>query len=97
MQILIVVRIYAKVSDIVLNNKNEEFNQPKLNKEDLNLTSREYQILKLMSQGMNNTQISREFNLSVNTVKAHVCNILQKLNVDDRVQAVIIAIKQKLV
>ena len=87
----------AKVSDIVLNNKNEEFNQPKLNKEDLNLTSREYQILKLMSQGMNNTQISREFNLSVNTVKAHVCNILQKLNVDDRVQAVIIAIKQKLV
>ncbi len=87
----------AKVSDIVLNNKNDEFSQPQLTKEDLNLTSREYQILKLMAQGLNNTQISKEFNLSINTVKAHVCSILQKLNVDDRVQAVIIAIKQKLV
>ena len=50
-----------------------------------------------MAQGMNNTQISQKFNLSVNTVKSHVGSILQKLSVDDRVQAVIIAIKQKLV
>lgn len=87
----------AKVSNIVLNSRNEQFNEPVLTKEDLNLTSREYQILKLMAQGMNNNQISQKFNLSVNTVKSHVGSILQKLNVDDRVQAVIIAIKQKIV
>lgn len=87
----------AKVSDIVLNSKKEEFNQPKLTKEDMNLTSREYQILKMMAEGMNNIQISKNLNVSVNTVKSHVGSVLQKLNVDDRVQAVIIAIKQKLV
>ena len=87
----------AKVSDFVLNKTNGEYSETQLTKESVNLTSREYQILKLMAQGKNNNQISKEFNLSVNTVKAHVCSILQKLNVDDRVQAVIIAIKQKLV
>lgn len=87
----------AKVSDIILSSTNESFNQPTLTPKDLNLTSREYQILKLMSEGLNNTQISQKFNLSVNTVKSHVGSILQKMNVDDRVQAVIIAIKQKIV
>lgn len=86
----------SKVSDIVLN-ATLTSNEPQTDVSDLDLTSRELQILKLMAKGLNNTQISQEFNLSVNTVKSHVGNILQKLNVDDRVQAVIVAIKQKIV
>ena len=87
----------AKVSGFVLNNGNNTSNSPQLNKDDLHLTARECEILKAMTEGMTNIQISNKFNVSVNTVKVHVASILQKLNVDDRVQAVIIAIKQKIV
>lgn len=61
------------------------------------LTEREGEVLKLLVQGKSNTQIAQELIVSVHTAKAHVCSILQKLCVDDRVQAAVKAIKEGLV
>ncbi len=86
-----------RVADIVLKAiaKTEE-NTPAQN-EELNLTEREKQVLSLIAQGLNNTEIAKKLDVSINTTKAHVCNILQKLSVQDRTQAAIKAIKDKLI
>ena len=61
------------------------------------LTEREYEVLKLLVDGKSNTEIAEELIVSVHTAKAHVCNILQKLCVDDRVQAAVKAIKENII
>lgn len=66
-------------------------------KTDYNLTTREAQILKLITEGYSNTDIASELVVSVNTTKAHVASILQKLEVEDRLQAALKAIKNKIV
>ena len=66
-------------------------------KGDYNLTSREAQILKLITEGHSNNEIAKELFVSINTTKAHVANILQKLEVDDRLQAALKALKHKIV
>ena len=62
-----------------------------------NLTQREYEVLKLVVDGMTNQEIANELTISEHTAKAHVCNIIQKLVVDDRTQAAVKAIKEGLV
>ena len=62
-----------------------------------NLTAREYEVLKLVVDGKSNLQIANELNISEHTSKAHVCNIIQKLVVDDRTQAAVKAIKEGIV
>lgn len=66
-------------------------------KNDYNLTSREAQILKLITQGYSNNEIAKELFVSINTTKAHVASILQKLEVEDRLQAALKALKYKIV
>lgn len=61
------------------------------------LTEREMEVLRLLVEGMSNTEIANELIVSVHTAKAHVCNILQKLYVNDRVQAAVKAIREGLV
>ncbi len=61
------------------------------------LTERELEVLKLLVAGKSNTEIASELIVSVHTAKAHVCSILQKLCVDDRVQAAVKAIKENIV
>ena len=61
------------------------------------LTSRETQILKLITEGYSNIEIAKELFVSINTTKAHVASILQKLEVDDRLQAALKALKERLV
>lgn len=61
------------------------------------LTAREMEILLLMAQGKSNQEIADELFISLKTVKTHVSNILSKLQVQDRTQAVIYAFKQSLV
>ncbi|HZG87380.1 response regulator transcription factor [Paenibacillus sp.] len=61
--------------------------------EDNPLTRREAEVLRLMSEGKSNRSIGDYLFISEKTVKNHVSSILQKMNVDDRTQAVIIAIK----
>jgi NarL family two-component system response regulator LiaR len=61
------------------------------------LTSREKEILKLMVEGLNNSEIAERVVVSLSTVKYHVSNILSKLGVDNRVAAITQAIQKKLV
>ena len=65
-------------------------------KEDFNLTSREKEVLDLLVQGFSNTEIADRLTVSPCTAKAHVCNILEKLSVTDRVQAAVKATKYDL-
>lgn len=67
------------------------------NYKEYDLTAREAQILKLMTEGYSNMEIAQNLVISVNTTKAHVANILQKLEVDDRLQAALKALKYKIV
>lgn len=62
-----------------------------------NLTKREYEVLKLVVDGKSNNEIAQELTISEHTAKAHVCNIIQKLVVDDRTQAAVKALKEGLV
>lgn len=61
------------------------------------LTEREREVLRLIVEGMSNSQISRALGISLHTSKAHVCSILQKLSVQDRMQAAVKAVQQCLV
>ena len=59
--------------------------------DDLGITSREIQILKLLAQGFNNVEISKTLGITETTVKTHMAKIFVKLSVRDRVQALIAA------
>ena len=61
------------------------------------LTEREYEVLKHLVTGKSNTEIAKELIVSVHTAKAHVCSILQKMCVNDRVQAAVKAVKEGMV
>ncbi|GIH18937.1 response regulator transcription factor [Rugosimonospora africana] len=58
---------------------------------EANLTDREAEVLRLVAQGRSNSEIADELFLGVETVKTHVRNVLAKVGVRDRVQAVIAA------
>ena len=62
-----------------------------------NLTQREYEVLKLVVDGKSNYEIAQILTISEHTAKAHVCNIIQKLVVDDRTQAAVKALREGLV
>ncbi len=61
------------------------------------LTERENEVLKHLVEGKSNTEIAKELIVSVHTAKAHVCSILQKMCVNDRVQAAVKAVKEGMV
>jgi NarL family two-component system response regulator LiaR len=61
------------------------------------LSQREMEVLHLMVEGRSNTEIAAELYLSPNTVKTHVRGIMNKLAVDDRVQAAVVALRAGLV
>ena len=57
------------------------------------LSQREIEVLKLLARGQDNTQIGRELVISPKTVKNHISSILAKLQVDNRIQAALYAIR----
>ena len=61
------------------------------------LTERELEVLRLIINGMTNREIGDILGISSHTVKAHIKNIFTKLSVHDRIQAVVKAIKEKLI
>jgi len=60
------------------------------------LTDRELDVLKLVAKGLSNREISEELYISENTVKNHVRNILEKLHLHSRMEAVVYAMREKL-
>ena len=60
------------------------------------LTERELEVLRLVARGMNNRDIARQLFISENTVKNHIRNILEKLQLHSRMEAVVYAVREKL-
>ena len=79
----------------MLNSKLLEMDSDKV-KLDL-LTRREYEVLKLLTEGMFNKEIAMKLNISERTVKNHVSNIFKKIEVTDRTQAAVFAIRCNIV
>jgi NarL family two-component system response regulator LiaR len=60
------------------------------------LTSREREVLDLLSKGLNNQKIAKQLNISLSTVQFHVSNILGKLGVHNRIEAAMFAVQHRL-
>jgi DNA-binding NarL/FixJ family response regulator len=60
------------------------------------LTRREYEVLTLLAEGINNKEIADKLYISEKTVKNHVSNIFKKIKVNDRIQAAIFAYKNNI-
>ncbi|HWR61831.1 MAG TPA: response regulator transcription factor, partial [Clostridia bacterium] len=69
----------------------KEFNKPRGSriKKENELTQREYEVIALIADGLNNKDIAERLYISEKTVKNHVSNIFRKINVSDRTQAAI--------
>ena len=61
------------------------------------LTGRELEVLRLMADGASNSEISEMLHISPHTVKSHVIHIFNKLNVNDRTQAAVWAVKNQII
>ncbi|MEW5829649.1 MAG: response regulator transcription factor [Chloroflexota bacterium] len=83
------VTLHPRVASRVLQNIRGEYaDEPQLFTE---LTERELDVLKLIANGLTNSQIAENLTISENTVKGHVSNILSKLHLMDRTQAAVYA------
>src|SRR5579875_1265925 len=60
------------------------------------LTDREMEVLRLVAKGLNNRDIAKQLFISENTVKNHIRNILEKLQLHSRMEAVVYAVREKL-
>ena len=79
----------------LLNSKMVERNHERV-KIDL-LTRRELEVLKLLSVGLYNKEIGKKLDISERTVKNHISSIFKKIEVTDRTQAAVFAIRNNLI
>ncbi|WP_202219021.1 response regulator transcription factor [Okeania sp. KiyG1] len=77
--------------------QNLQTTSPAVPENSANLSSRELDVLKLLVEGKTNTEIAKDLFLSPNTIKTHVKGIMNKLAVDDRVKAAVVALRTGLV
>jgi DNA-binding NarL/FixJ family response regulator len=61
------------------------------------LTDREMEVLQLVAKGLNNRDIAKQLYISENTVKNHIRNILEKLHLHSRMEAVVYAVREKMI
>jgi NarL family two-component system response regulator LiaR len=87
-------RGYATLSPEVTQSLVQNANQPPAPGYDL--TKRECEVLALLIEGYNNSQIAEKFSVSESTIKSHVSNILSKLGVASRLEAVALAQKKNI-
>jgi DNA-binding NarL/FixJ family response regulator len=88
----IILKVMPLISEAVSKTTEQEKQQ-----KEVDLTAREKEILTFMAQGLNNKDIAEHLSISLFTVKNHVSNIIQKLAVDDRTQAALLALKKGLI
>ncbi|NLY85483.1 MAG: response regulator transcription factor [Tissierellia bacterium] len=87
--------IQSSVADLVSASRDDDSVDKSI--EQINsLTNREYEVLILIAEGLNNKDIAERLYISEKTVKNHVSNILKKLDLNDRVQAAIFAYKNNI-
>ncbi len=72
-----------------LKSESKEIDQEKI--KSLEITDREYEVLKLISEGLSNKEVAEKLFLSESTIKTHVSNLLVKLNSKRRTQAIQVA------
>ena len=89
--------IEIKICKSLLNNISSSELNFNNNTNDISITKREIEVLKQLARGLNNNQISNELNISLHTTKAHIRNIFSKLSVSDRTEAVVVAIKDRII
>ncbi len=87
----------SAVSSFILSKNTGCMQSNSQNKDKYGLTLKEAKVLTLLSEGNSNFEIAKKLNISINTIKVHMCAILQKLSVDDRTQAAIKAIRENLI
>ncbi|MEW5818672.1 MAG: response regulator transcription factor [Cyanobacteriota bacterium] len=93
-----VVWLDPSIAEIVLSFvPRPEAKKNKITLEDLHLTPREVEVLKLIVDGHSNADIAYDLTVSMHTVKTHISNILSKLGVNDRTQAAVKAMRENLV
>lgn len=89
--------IAPSITGKIINEFSKMHRKAELEKNKGQLTRREKEVLVLLTEGKSNKSIAEELFLSEKTVKNHVSNVLHKLEVDDRTQAVLYALKNGLV
>jgi len=87
--------VHPEVADRILSNKEPEIEIEKI-KDNFKITDREIEIVKLISKGLTNKEISEQLFLTEGTVKNNITRILSKLDLRDRTQIVIFAYKNNL-
>jgi DNA-binding NarL/FixJ family response regulator len=96
-----IMRGEAPITGIMAAKILEEFrsphpaSEPKVEGED-SLTQRETEVLRLITEGMSNKEIAEALSITENTVKVHVRTTLEKLHLNNRVQAAVYAVKEGL-
>jgi len=86
-----------RIAKIVLDKFVDKFGKFLKNDTMSDLTERELDVLNLIAKGCSNQEISNNLYISLNTVKTHIKNIFQKLEVEDRTQAAMKAVKEELI
>lgn len=86
-------QVIADMSSIVSEHSAGSYQSNTDDRRFTSLTTREKQVLSLMASGYSNRRIGEELNISEKTVKNHVSSILQKFNVQDRLHAVVLSLK----
>jgi DNA-binding NarL/FixJ family response regulator len=89
--------LLEKVSPPDLETEKSSLEERIINKQLSGLTERELDVLELIVHGKSNKDIADILNITIHTVKIHVGNIIQKMGVEDRTQAAIKALQQRLV
>lgn len=80
----------------VLKNTESAKEETRKKAEDYNITERERNVLKLVADGLSNSEIAEQLIISQNTVKNHIASIISKLAVKDRTQIAVFALKNNL-
>lgn len=82
--------------ELVKRYKSKDGQSPKIINGKDKMTRREYEVITLIAEGLNNKEIAEKLYISEKTVKNHVSNIFKKINVSDRTQAAIYAFKHNI-